>query len=83
MLTWCSQCHLPTHILLNKADKLAPGAVKTTLLETRKAIENYPTVVTIQAFSAIKGTGLNELKVKLDEWYGTDVRRFNTQIQEG
>lgn len=69
MLSWCSQCHLPVHILLNKADKLTRGAIENVLQKVREKTSIYPGTVTMQAFSALKGTGLEELKRKLDEWY--------------
>lgn len=69
MLSWCSQCHLPVHILLNKADKLARGDLKKILQAVSEKIKSYPGVVTVQLFSAVKGTGLEELKRKLDAWY--------------
>lgn len=73
MLIWCSECHLPVHILLNKADKLTRGTIKNILHKIEEGIKNYPGIITVQAFSALKGTGLEELKKKLDEWYH-DVR---------
>ena len=68
MLTWCSESHLPVHVLLNKSDKLAQGAIKKTLLEVTEKIMTYPNVVTVQVFSALKGAGLEMLKEKLDGW---------------
>ncbi|MCD6039323.1 MAG: engB [Gammaproteobacteria bacterium] len=83
MLNWCTECHLPIHILLNKADKLTPGAAKKTLLETSKAIATYPNTITLQTFSAVKGTGLDELKRKLDEWYSITAFQVHAQVQKG
>jgi len=72
MLRWGSQCNLPVHILLNKADKLARGTIKKVLQEVKEDIKSYSGAVTVQAFSALKGAGLEELKGKLDEWYHID-----------
>ncbi len=69
MLTWCSECALPVHILLNKADKLTHSAVTRTVQEVSKKIANYPNPVTVQVFSALKNRGLEALREKLDEWY--------------
>ncbi len=72
MLDWCSQCALSVHILLNKSDKLTRSAIHTTFKEVSKKIEHYPNTITLQVFSAVKGTGLDELKEKLNKWYRRD-----------
>jgi GTP-binding protein len=69
LLTWANTCQLAVHILLNKADKLAFGAVKKTLLEVTKFTEGFANPVTCQPFSALKSTGLKELQDHLDQWY--------------
>lgn len=70
MLDWCHECGLPVHILLNKIDKLTQSAAMKTLKEVNKEIgKNYPDHVTVQTFSALKSTGIDTLRKKLDEWY--------------
>lgn len=71
MLDWAMQSHMPVHILLTKADKLSRGqamnalmAVKKSLKATRYAADMW----SIQAFSSLKHTGVDELKAKLDQW---------------
>jgi GTP-binding protein len=68
-LTWCNQCHLPVHILLNKADKLTQGAIKKTLQEVNTALTHYSNTVTVQAFSALRGLGLEDFRSQLDKWF--------------
>jgi GTP-binding protein len=69
MLSWCHECALPVHILLNKIDKLTQSAAMKTLKDVNKEIEkNYPSQVTVQTFSALKSTGIDSLRKKLDEW---------------
>ena len=69
MLDWCSQYGYELHILLNKADKLKYGK----RLETVRYIENSlnNNNKTVQAFSASKGIGLQDLREKLDLWLDT------------
>jgi GTP-binding protein len=67
MLEWLHHVGKTVHILMNKADKLSKNKAKQTLLETASDIENSG--FTVQLFSALKRTGLEELKDKLDQWY--------------
>jgi GTP-binding protein len=69
LLIWSSQCQLPVHILLNKVDKLTLQELQKTIRLVNDMVPIYPTLVTYQTFSAIKGTGIKELRAKLDEWF--------------
>jgi GTP-binding protein len=70
MLDYCQSCRIPVHILLNKADKLSKNAGIKTMSEVRRKLENRD--VSIQLFSALKGTGLDESREKLAGWlYGS------------
>ena len=68
MLDWAYQAEMPVHILLTKADKLKKGPAKSALLTLRKDLGHYGEHMTIQLFSALKGTGLGELKTVLNHW---------------
>lgn len=68
MITWCSQSQVPLHILLTKADKLAFGASKSTLLQVRKQLAPHGELISVQLFSAHNGQGVDELRAKLDSW---------------
>lgn len=63
MLGWAAQAGCPVHILLTKADKLSRGAGSAELLRVRKAVGD---TATAQLFSALKGTGLEEARLRLD-----------------
>lgn len=67
MLEWCSWRKLPVHILLTKADKLKRGAQATALLKVKKAVENNPHA-SVQLFSSLKRTGVDEARQMLDKW---------------
>ncbi len=70
MLDWCHQAGMAVHVLLTKADKLKRGAASNTLQAVRKELKaSYPGA-TVQLFSALKGTGVEEARVRLDEWFG-------------
>jgi len=69
MLAWCNSSGLPCHILLTKADKLKRGPAQSTLLKVRG---DLPDIASIQIFSSLKKTGLDELVDKLSGWYEYD-----------
>ena len=70
LLSWCWHVGMPVHVLLTKADKLKRGQAQNTLLKLRRDIENHdPTGLTsVQLFSALKGTGVDEVYKVLDLW---------------
>ena len=68
-LIWSTQSDLPVHILLNKSDKLTLHEIKQTLRKVSDTVSPCHNAVSIQVFSALKGTGLDELKEKLNEWF--------------
>ena len=68
MLEWCNHYNLPAHVLLTKADKIKRGAQQNSKLQTIKQLEDANITATVQIFSALKKTGLDELVAKLNEW---------------
>jgi len=66
MLALARDAGCPVHIVLNKADKL-PGAEGRRTLARARA-ELAPADARIQLFSALKGTGIDELRGRLDAW---------------
>jgi GTP-binding protein len=68
MLQWCDHYQLPAHILLTKADKIKRGAQQNSLLKTRKLLKEADINASVQIFSALKKTGLDELVFKLNDW---------------
>ncbi len=69
MLEWCEHMQIPVHILLTKADKLKRGAASKQLLMVKKEIMESGFEVTVQMFSALKKTGLEDLQGVLSEWF--------------
>ncbi len=66
MVEWCQHTGLALHIILTKADKLTYGASKNTLLQVQKELQEFNFPLTIQLFSALKKTGIDELHTALD-----------------
>ena len=68
MLEWCSHYQLPAHVLLTKADKIKRGAQQNSKLKTQKQLKDAGIDASVQIFSALKKTGLDELVFKLNDW---------------
>lgn len=69
MLEWCQHREIPVHILLTKADKLNFGAAKKTLLEVQVALQAYTLASSVQLFSALKTTGVDEAHAAIDRLF--------------
>ena len=70
LLEYCDDRGLPVHILLNKADKLSKSAAIQTLQKVKAALVDYRNPISYQLFSALKGSGIEELHAQLNQWYG-------------
>ena len=69
MVQWCKQSQMPLHVLLTKADKLKKGPAQSTVLKLRKQLQQeLGELVSVQAFSALKKTGVDQLQQRLDGW---------------
>ncbi|WED44698.1 ribosome biogenesis GTP-binding protein YihA/YsxC [Legionella cardiaca] len=69
MIDWALSRQLPVHILLTKADKLSRSEVKNTLSKVRKHYQLMTDLISVQAFSSLKKEGLEELIIKLNQWF--------------
>ncbi len=67
LLNWCSQSELAIHVLLTKADKLKKGPANNTLLKVRNELKSHP-CATVQLFSSLKKSGLEEAKQVISDW---------------
>lgn len=70
LIHWAVSAQIPVLALLTKADKLKSGNRKNQLLMAREAALAFCGDVTVNVFSSLSGIGLEELQVKLDEWFG-------------
>ena len=71
MLDWGQASQLPRHILLTKADKLAFGAAKNTLLSVQREIhQHWSEGASIQLFSAPKRQGIDQAQQVIARWLG-------------
>lgn len=70
MLHWAASGNMPVHILLTKADKLSRMQANNALFAVQKQLKtmNLDKLASVQCFSALKYTGLEDLKRKLQSW---------------
>jgi GTP-binding protein len=73
MLGWCADAGLPVHVLLTKSDKLKRGAAASSLLSVRKQLPGFHPGASVQLFSALKKTGVDEARNQLVTWLAQGV----------
>lgn len=69
MIEWCQHSQLPLHIILTKADKLNFGAAKNVMLQIQKELSELPTPLTLQLFSSLKKSGVDEIHAALNRLF--------------
>ena len=73
MIAWCAQVNMPLHILLTKSDKLKRAAAAESLRKVRQHLATYQFEHSVQAFSALKKTGVDEAIAVLNHWLELDL----------
>lgn len=80
LLEWIEGRDIPIHILLTKADKLSRSKAMAALHQTRADLEHYPAPVSIQLFSALKKTGVDEAREHIAGWLENDHENGNSHL---
>ncbi len=83
MLAWSGHRGVPTHVLLTKADKFKRGAAMNTLLAVRKQLAAEYPHATVQLFSSLDRTGLDEAHAVLDRWLGYSEGGLTAPLPKG
>lgn len=73
MIGWFAPSGRPIHVLLTKSDKLSRGPASATLLAVRKELAAFGPHVTVQLFSSLKKTGVEECEAVVTRWLGLDT----------
>ncbi|MCZ4303745.1 ribosome biogenesis GTP-binding protein YihA/YsxC [Zoogloeaceae bacterium G21618-S1] len=68
MLDWFAPSGRPVHVLLTKSDKLTRNEQAKTLAATRKGLAEWGDAVTVQMFSSLKKTGMDEVDSVVRQW---------------
>ena len=82
MLAWCDYTELPVHILLTKADKLKRGAIANSLQKVKNELSQLCDHASVQSFSSLKRTGVDEARAVLDHWLGLEDKSENESDNE-
>ncbi|MGQ3891694.1 ribosome biogenesis GTP-binding protein YihA/YsxC [Legionella sp. CNM-4043-24] len=69
MVDWALNREIPVHILLTKADKISRSELKNTVLSVKRHYQLCEHLVSVQGFSSLKKTGVDELIAQLNLWY--------------
>lgn len=72
MIHWFIPTGNPIHILLTKSDKLSRQEATKTLREVRDAVAVYGGQITVQLFSSLKKTGIEEAEGVVGGWLSTE-----------
>ena len=68
MIDWFVVTNNPIHILLTKADKLSRQDATKTLREVRESVGAYGGQISVQLFSSLKKTGIEEAEKMIGSW---------------
>lgn len=72
MIDWFAPSGRPIHCLLTKSDKLTRQEQTKTLKATRDALAEFGEQVTVQLFSSLKKTGIEEVEKVVGAWLTED-----------
>lgn len=72
MLEWAVHINRPVHVLLTKADKLKKGPAANSFQKVRAELAKMSPNLSVQLFSSLKKTGLDEAYGVLDRWFHLD-----------
>lgn len=73
MIGWFAPTGRPIHCLLTKSDKLTRQEQSKILRDTRAALADYGDAVTVQLFSSLKKTGIEEVEKIVGGWLGIEA----------
>lgn len=76
MLEWFGPTGKPIHILLTKADKLTRREAAKTLQAARDELAPWSDQVSVQLFSSLKKTGVEEAEAIIGGWLGVDDEKM-------
>jgi len=68
MIGWFGSTGRPIHCLLTKSDKLTRQEQTKTLRETRVALAEFGEQITVQMFSSLKKSGVEEAESVIGAW---------------
>lgn len=82
MLDWFAPTGKPIHVLLTKADKLTHSEAGRTLRAARAGLAEWGGQVSVQLFSSLKKTGMEEAEDAIAAWLGLGVADGEPEPQD-
>jgi GTP-binding protein len=68
LLSWIVPLERPLLLLLSKSDKLTPAARRTAVADARERLTRLALRSDAQAFSSLRGEGIEEAREKISAW---------------
>jgi len=68
LIQWAADSDLPILALLTKCDKLSQGKRSSEVLQVKKALSSLNADISVQAFSSLKYTGLEQANKLICQW---------------
>ncbi len=68
LIYWAAESELPILVLLTKADKLSQGKRSAEVLKVRKKLAELNADISVQAFSSLKRTGVEQATKVICTW---------------
>ncbi|MBK9624919.1 MAG: YihA family ribosome biogenesis GTP-binding protein [Rhodocyclaceae bacterium] len=78
MIGWFTATGRPIHCLLTKSDKLTKQEQTKILRETKKALADQGSTITVQLFSSLKKTGMDEVETVVGGWLSQGNEEMTT-----
>jgi len=73
LIQWAVDSDLPILALLTKCDKLSQGKRSSEVLQVKKTLSSLNADITVQAFSSLKYTGLEQANVLISQWLSSGL----------
>lgn len=74
MLEWLKPTGKPVHVLLSKSDKLSRQQASLTLNRVRLHLTKFYPFCSVQLFSSLKKTGMDEAEEVIASWFSADFQ---------
>ena len=72
----------PIHVLLTKADKLSRSPAQMTLNQVRDTLTKMSPLYSVQLFSSLKRTGIEEAEAVFAAWLGIEIKNEKPRVSD-
>ena len=82
LIQWAADSDLPVLTLLTKSDKLSQGKRSAEVLKVKKALKSLDADITVQAFSSLKKTGVEQANEIICNWLSQDQPTISDDLYD-